>query len=109
MILIMIKMPIRPEKTQDWLDLAQWYSEHVRAEPGNAFFSFSRSLEDEHEYVCVEGFQDDAAGKEHMKQDHVPVFMDKASDCVARRPQIIYVDADEVTGWNEMGEIGPRD
>lgn len=108
MILIMIKFPIRPEKTDEWLKLADDYTRAVRAEPGNHFFQFSRSLEDENEYVCIEGFQDGDAGQAHMKTDHVGWFMNTAPDFVAAQPKIIYVDADEVVGWNDMGEIQPR-
>lgn len=108
MILIMLKMPIKPEKTDEWLALADSYTKAVRAEPGNNFFQFSRSLEDENEYVCIEGFTDAAAGQEHMKQDHVSHFMGTAPDLVAAKPKIIYVDAEEVTGFNDMGEITPR-
>lgn len=108
MILIMLKMPIKPEKTDEWLALADSYAKAVRAEPGNVFFEFSRSIEDENEYVCIEGFRDDAAGKEHMKQEHVPHFMETASYLVSAQPKIIYVDAEEVTGFVDMGEIKPR-
>ncbi|MGQ0575436.1 MAG: putative quinol monooxygenase [Pseudonocardia sp.] len=108
MILIMLKIPVRPEKTDEWLALADSYTKAVRAEPGNHFFQFSRSLEDENEYVCIEGFENAEAGGEHMKQDHVAHFMGTAPDLVAARPKIIYVDAEEVTGFVEMGEIAPR-
>lgn len=108
MILITLKMAIRPEKTEEWLELADFYAKAVRSEPGNLFFEFSRSIEDENSYVCIEGFRDDAAGKVHMKQDHVATFMGKAPDYVAAQPKIIYVDAEEVTGFVEMAEIKPR-
>lgn len=108
MILIMVKFPIRPEKTEDWLKLADSYTRAVQAEPGNHFFQISRSLDDENEYVCIEGFADGDAGQEHMKQEHVAHFMSTAPDYVSARPQIIYVDAEEVTGFAEMGEIAPR-
>lgn len=108
MILIMIKFPILPEKTQEWLELADFYTKAVQAEEGNVFFQFSRSLDDENEYVCVEGFLDAAAGQAHMKNSHVARFMGEAPDLVAGQPKIIYVDAEEVTGWNDMGEIKPR-
>jgi quinol monooxygenase YgiN len=107
-ILIMVKFPIRPEKTDEWLELADFYTRAVQAEPGNHFFQFSRSLEDENEYVCIEGFADGAAGQQHMKQDHVARFMSTMPDLVSARPKIIYVDADEVEGFVEMGEIAPR-
>ncbi len=108
MILIMIKIPIRPDKTDEWLKLADDYARAVRAEEGNRFFQFSRSLDDQDEYVCIEGFRDGDAGQAHMKTDHVGWFMKTAPDLVAARPKIIYVDAPEVEGWVEMGEIQPR-
>ena len=104
----MVRFPIRPEKTDEWLELADFYTRAVQAEPGNHFFQFSRSLEDENEYVCIEGFADAAAGQQHMKQDHVARFMSTMPDLVSARPKIIYVDAEEVEGFVEMGEIAPR-
>ena len=104
----MVKFPIRPEKTDEWLELADFYSRAVQAEPGNHFFQFSRSLEDQNEYVCIEGFADAAAGQQHMKQDHVARFVNTMPDLVSARPKIIYVDAEEVEGFVEMGEIAPR-
>jgi quinol monooxygenase YgiN len=108
MILITVKFPIRPDKTAEWLELADSYTRAVTAEPGNHFFQISRSLDDENEFVCIEGFADATAGQEHMKQDHVAHFMSAMPDIVSARPQIIYVDAEEVTGFVEMGEIAPR-
>ena len=108
MILITVKFPIRPDKTAEWLELADFYTKAVGAEPGNEFFEFSRSLEDENVYVCIEGFTNSAAGAEHMAQPHVARFMSEMPDIVSRRPEIIYVDADEVAGFVEMGEIAPR-
>ena len=104
----MVKFPIRPEKTDEWLELADFYTRAVQAEPGNHFFQFSRSLDDENEYVCIEGFADAAAGQQHMKQDHVARFVSTMPDLVSARPKIIYVDAAEVEGFVEMGEIAPR-
>jgi quinol monooxygenase YgiN len=108
MILITVKFPIRPDKNAEWLELADFYATAVRAEPGNHFFEFSQSLDDPNTYVCIEGFADGDAGAEHMKQDHVARFMSEMPDIVSARPQIIYVDAEEVAGFVEMGEIAPR-
>ena len=44
MILINIKMQIRPEKMDEWLALADSYARDVNSEPGCLFFQFSRSL-----------------------------------------------------------------
>ncbi len=109
MILITVKFPIREDRLEAWDELSTSYAKNVNAEPGCVFFEFSRSLTEPDTFVCIEGFRDSAAGSEHMSQDHVAQFMEQMPDIVSARPQIIYVDADEVTGFGPMGEISPRE
>jgi len=108
MILIVVKFPVRPERTDEWTALADYYARAVREEEGNQFFEFSRSLDEPDTFVCIEGFRDAAAGQAHVGTDHFKRFVDEAPDLVARQPQIIYVDAAEVSGFVPMGEIQPR-
>jgi quinol monooxygenase YgiN len=107
MILINIKMQIRPEKEAEWLALADSYAKDVNTEDGCLFFQFSRSLNDNNEFICIEGFKDAEAGSTHVKQPYVKKFFDTAPDLVATQPQIIYMDAPH-DGFGPMGEIQPR-
>ena len=109
MILITVKFPIREDRLDAWDELSASYAKAVNAEPGCVFFEFSRSLTEPNTFVCLEGFRDSAAGGAHMAQDHVARFMQEMPDIVSARPQIIYVDAEEVTGFGPMGEISPRE
>lgn len=108
MIQITVKFPIREDKMSEWEEISADYAEAVTAEPGNIFFEFSRSVLEPQTFICIEGFRDDAAGKEHMAQPHVEKFMGVMPDIVSAQPQIIYVDAEEVDGFGPMGEIQPR-
>lgn len=108
MVLINVKFFIRADKNVEWLVLAERYTSDVQAEPGNVFFSIARSLEDPQTYICIEGFRDNEAGGEHMKQQHVSDFFAAMPDIVSTRPHIIYVDTEVVSGFVEMGEITPR-
>lgn len=108
MILIVVKFPIRPDRLEEWARLSTAYAEAVRAEPGNVFFEFSCSVDDPDTFVCIEGFTDAAAGEAHMATDHVAQFMATMPDIVSARPQILYVDAKDVSGFVPMGEIEPR-
>ena len=78
MILINIKIPIRPDKMDDWLVLADSYARDVNSEDGCLFFQFARSLTDENEFICIEGFKDAEAGATHVKQPYVKRFVDTA-------------------------------
>lgn len=108
MILITVKFPIREDRLEEWRELSDYYVQAVNAEPGCVFFELSQSLTEPGTYVCIEGFRDAEAGGEHMQQDHVARFMAEMPDIVSAQPQIIYVDAEEVTGFGPMGEITPR-
>lgn len=108
MILINVKFPVRADKVDEWLRLADSYATAVNAEEGNLFFEWSRSLQDPTVFVCVEGFRDADAGAAHTKTDHFAAFVEQAPDLVSAKPQIIYVDAPQLDGWGEMGEIAPR-
>src|ERR1700761_6033930 len=107
MILINIKMQIRPEKIDEWLAVADAYSKDVNAEEGCLFFKFSRSLTDENEFICIEGFKDADAGAAHVAQPHVKKFFAEAPDVVSAQPQILYIDTPH-DGFGPMGEIQPR-
>ena len=63
MIFIVVKFETKPEWTDRWPDLVAEFTEGTRAEDGNLWFDWSRSLEKPAEYVLVEGFRDGDAGK----------------------------------------------
>ena len=107
MILINITMQIRPEKMDQWLALADSYAKDVNSEDGCLFFQFARSLTNDNEFVCIEGFTDAEAGATHVKQPYVKKFFDTAPGLVATQPQIIYIDTPH-DGFGPMGEIQPR-
>jgi quinol monooxygenase YgiN len=107
-ILIVVKFPVRPERSDEWQSVAADYARAVNAEEGSLFFEWSKSLEEPDTFVCVEGFRDADAGASHGGTDAFRKFVDAAPDLVAAQPQIIYVDAPDVAGWGPMGEISPR-
>jgi quinol monooxygenase YgiN len=108
MILIVVKFPVRPDRTEEWAALAGEYARAVNQEEGSLFFDWSKSLEEPDTYVCVEGFRDAAAGGAHVATQAFKDFVERAPAYVAAQPQIIYVDAPDVSGWGPMGEIQPR-
>ncbi len=108
MILIVIKFPIRPDRMEEWARHADEYARAVNAEEGCLFFEWSRSVEDPNTWVCIEGFRDSDAGASHIATPHAKAAFDWMSDAVAEHPQIIYVDAPQVSGFGPMGEVKPR-
>ena|ERR1039458_9913119 len=107
MILINITMTIRPDKMDEWLALADAYAKDVNSEDGCLFFQFARSLTNENEFVCIEGFKGAEEGASHVQQPYVKRFFEIAPDLVSTQPQIIYIDTPH-DGFGPMGEIQPR-
>lgn len=107
MIFIAVKWPVRPERADEWLSLVEEFTQAVRAEPGNVFFEWSRSVEDPNTFVLLECFADAEAGGVHVATDHFKKAIDWMPDVVAATPSIIHADIPG-DGWGEMGEVKPR-
>jgi quinol monooxygenase YgiN len=107
MIFIVVKFPVRPEKADQWIALVDDFTSATRAEPGNLFFEWSRSVDDPNVFVLVEGFADQAAGLAHVNSQHFKAAMSALPDAITDTPEIINV---EVPGsaWSRMGELRPR-
>jgi quinol monooxygenase YgiN len=104
MIFIVVKWTPKPEFVEIFPEFVAEFTNATRAEPGNLFFEWSRSLDNPSEFVLVEGFRDGDAGGEHVNSEHFKTFVAAAPKVLASTPLIIShaIDAD---GWSEMGEI----
>ena len=107
MIFIAVKWTIKPEYADQWPEISREFTEATRAEPGNLFFEWNKSLDEQNTYTLVEAFQDDAASA-HVNSDHFKKFVEIAPDYVATTPGIISVQGVPGDGWGEMGEVKPR-
>ena len=103
MIFIVVKFQTKPEWTDRWLELVGPFTEATRAEPGNKWFDWSRSVDDVNEFVLVEAFEDDAAGA-HVNSEHFKAAMQTMPQALASTPLIVSQGVDQ-DDWNPMGEL----
>ena len=103
MIFITVKFQVKPDYVDGWLDLTRDFTLATRAEPGNLWFDWSRSIDDPNEFVLVEAFQDDAAGA-HVQSDHFQLAMKTMLPAIVATPKIVnfVVPGEE---WSRMGEL----
>jgi quinol monooxygenase YgiN len=106
-IFIVVKWTIKPELADQWLDEVAEFTAGTRAEPGNIFFEWNRSVEDPAVFTLVEAFQDGAA-EAHVTSDHFTTAMGWMPDVVATTPSIVSTTIEGMTGWGEMAEVKPR-
>ncbi|HEU4362794.1 MAG TPA: putative quinol monooxygenase [Mycobacterium sp.] len=104
MIFIVVKFETKPEWTERWPELVAPLTAATRAEPGNLWFDWSRSLANECEYVLIEAFRDAEAGGAHVNSDHFRQALAQLPQALASTPKIISQTID-ATGWSQMGEM----
>lgn len=103
MYFIVVKYQVKPESVDAWPEIVREFTEATRAEPGNLFFEWSKSLEAEDEYVLVEAFTDDGA-EPHVTSDHFAKGLEAMRPHLVRTPQIVSRQVDG-EGWDAMGEL----
>jgi quinol monooxygenase YgiN len=106
-IFIVVKFSVRPEFAEQWTSIVNDFTQATRAETGNVFFDWSRSLEDRHEYILIEGFRDDEAGAARVQSAHFAAAMAMLPGVIAAKPKIINI-AIPGGDWSEMAELIPR-
>lgn len=103
MIFICVKWKIKPEHADDWPALAGEFTEATRAEEGNLFFEWSRSVEDPNQYVLIEAFRDDAA-EAHVTSEHFTKAQAELPQYVVETPEVRNM---QIPGehWDRLGEF----
>jgi quinol monooxygenase YgiN len=104
MIFITVKFPVKPEHAEEWPAKVADFTSATRAEAGNLWFEWSRSLEDPNTYVLVEAFKDDAAAA-HVNSDHFKAGIATMRPLVSRTPEIVSTMIEGADGWSAMGEL----
>jgi len=103
MILICVKWKIKAEHANDWIELSREFSEATRAEPGNVFYEWSRSVEDPTEYVLIEGFDEEGAVP-HVTSDHFKKAQAELPQYLVETPLIRNIHGQPIE-WDRLGEF----
>ncbi|MET7396604.1 putative quinol monooxygenase [Dactylosporangium sp. NPDC005572] len=103
MIFITVKFRVRPEHADAWPSITAAFTAATRAEPGNLWFDWSRSLDDPDEYVLVEAFRDDA-GEAHVTSEHFKEAQRTLPQYLVETPRIVNVTVPQ-DDWSQLGEM----
>ncbi|HTJ32588.1 MAG TPA: putative quinol monooxygenase [Dactylosporangium sp.] len=103
MIFITVKFRVKPEHAEQWPAITAAFTAATRAEPGNLWFDWSRSLDDPSEYVLVEAFRDDA-GAAHVSSEHFKEAQRSLPRYLSETPRIVNVTVPQ-DDWSVLGEM----
>ena len=104
MIFITAKFRVKAEHAEQWVDLTREFTEATRAEPGNLWFEWSRSVDDPTEFVLVEAFRDGDAGAAHVQSEHFRSATAALPAYLVETPRIVSQSIDQ-DDWSELGEM----
>jgi quinol monooxygenase YgiN len=104
MIFIVVKFETKPDWTERWPSVVEQFTNATRAEPGNLWFEWSRSLENPAVYVLVEAFRDADAGAAHVNSDHFKQAQKDLPQALASTPRVIS-ETIEATDWSDLAEM----
>lgn len=104
MIFIVVKHQVRPESSDDFTELVGEFTRSTRAEPGNLWFEWFRSVDDPNEFVLLEAFHDGDAGAEHVNSDHFKAAMQRIPSMLVKVPEIVNVEVPG-TQWSKLAEM----
>ncbi len=103
MIFIVVRFTAKPEHVDHWMDRVADFTRATRAEPGNLWFEWSRSVDSPDQFVLIEAFADDAAGA-HVGSDHFAAGLEAMRPMLTKTPEIVNFQVPG-TSWSEMGEL----
>jgi quinol monooxygenase YgiN len=104
LIFITAKFRVLPEHADAWPGISQAFTSATRAEEGCLWFDWSRSVDDQDEYVLVEAFRDGDAGAAHVGSDHFREAQRTLPPYLAETPRIVNFEVPG-TEWSELGEM----
>jgi quinol monooxygenase YgiN len=104
MIFIAVRFKVRPEHSEGWLARVDHFTQATRAEPGNLWFDWSRSVADPDEFVLLEAFRDPDAGVQHVTSDHFAAGLAAMRPALMETPRIINGELPGLE-WSRMGEL----
>ena len=104
MILINLKIQIRADRRDEWLDRITRYAKACRDEPGNSSFEVYESIESPNEFSIIESFESQEAGGAHVQTEHFKDFLVWFPTVIGAKPRIINTEVPaDFAPMNEFG------
>lgn len=103
MILINLKIQIRADRRDEWLDRITSYAKACRDEPGCKYFDVYESIESPNQFSIIEAFESQEAGGAHVQTEHFKDFLVWFPNVIGAAPLIINTEVPN--DFAPMGEF----
>lgn len=103
MILINLKIQIRADRREEWLDRITRYAKACRDEPGCKSFDVYESIDAPNQFSIIESFANKEAGEAHVAMDHFKDFLVWFPTVIGTAPMILNTEV--ANDFAPMGEF----
>ena len=103
MILINLKIQIRADRREEWLDRITSYTKACRDEPGCKSFDVYESIDAPNQFSIIEAFANKEAGEAHVQTDHFKDFLVWFPTVIGTAPLILNTEV--ANDFAPMGEF----
>lgn len=103
MILINLKIQIRADRREEWLDRISRYTKACRDEPGCKSFDVYESIDAPNNFSVIESFESKEAGEAHVATDHFKDFLVWFPTVIGTAPMILNTEV--ANDFAPMGEF----
>jgi len=99
-LVITIRFTVHPEWTDHWPGLVREFTEATRAEEGNAWFRWSRDVEDPTVFYLMEGHRETGV-EEHLRSPLIPKIQREWPQALVGTPLVLKTSASG-NGWKPL-------
>ena len=103
MIPINLKIQIRADRRDEWLDRITRYVRRAAMKPGNSLFDVYESIESPNEFSIIESFESQEAGGAHVQTEHFKDFLVWFPTVIGAAPLILNTEVPN--DFAPMGEF----
>jgi quinol monooxygenase YgiN len=105
MLTIMVRFEVLPEWADRWLDLTREFTDSTRAEESNAWFLWSRDVQDPCVFYLLEGHREEGV-QAHLASPLIPKIKKEWPQALVRTPTA-YMSTGQGDSWTPMDEQLP--
>lgn len=92
MIALIAKLPVKPERLQDAIDLIKPFIEKVSEEKGTLSYTLNQDKSDPNTLVILERYKDAEALKYHGQTPHFKDFSSQIGNLLSGKPAISHLE-----------------
>ena len=92
MVSVIAKVPVKPDKVDEFLAALKELTASVAQEPGAVLYTANRSKVDPHTIVIMERYQDKAALDAHSSAPYLKAFFARMPEFLAGKPEVAVME-----------------